>query len=44
MHVPALGQLVAEVLSNGSARALDFEELRPSRFIEGKPNRADSLL
>jgi sarcosine oxidase subunit beta len=44
MHAPALGQLVAEILTDGSARSLDIEALRPSRFAEGNPNPTDSLL
>jgi sarcosine oxidase subunit beta len=44
MHAPALGQLVSEILSDGAARALNIEALRPSRFLEGKPNPTDSLL
>jgi sarcosine oxidase subunit beta len=44
MHAPALGQLVAEILTLGIARSLDISALRPSRFREGKPNQNRSLL
>lgn len=32
MHAPALGQLVAELILDGEARALDIAALRPERF------------
>ena len=32
MHAPALGQLVAELVLDGEARALDVAALRPERF------------
>lgn len=35
MHSPALGQLVAEMILDGGARAVDVSALRPSRFAEG---------
>ena len=38
MHAPALGQLLAEIMSDGVAASLDVSALRPSRFREGKPN------
>jgi sarcosine oxidase subunit beta len=38
MHAPALGQLLAELMSDGSASSLDISALRPSRFAEGRPN------
>ena len=38
MHAPALGQLLAELMSDGVAASLDVNPLRPSRFREGKPN------
>jgi sarcosine oxidase subunit beta len=38
MHAPALGQLLAELMSGGSASSLDISALRPSRFAEGRPN------
>jgi sarcosine oxidase, subunit beta len=44
MHAPALGQLAAELLVLGEARALDVTALRPARFAEGKPNPVHSLL
>ncbi len=44
MHAPALGQLLAEVILDGEARALDTYALRPTRFAEGRPNPASELL
>jgi sarcosine oxidase, subunit beta len=44
MHAPALGQLVAEIICDGSASTLDVTALRPSRFDEGAPNAASGLL
>ncbi len=39
MHAPALGQLVAELVTEGSAHSVDITALRPTRFAEGRPNR-----
>jgi glycine/D-amino acid oxidase-like deaminating enzyme len=44
MHAPALGQLLAEIILNGTALTLDVHALRPSRFAEGDPNFASTLL
>jgi sarcosine oxidase subunit beta len=44
MHAPALGQLLAEILSDGAASTLDATALRPSRFAEHAPTRASELL
>ena len=44
MHAPALGQLLAEIMLDGAARTADTHVLRPSRFDEGKPNVAPTLL
>ena len=44
MHAPALGQLLAEIISHGSAASLDVAPLRPMRFAEGDPNPASGLL
>ena len=44
MHAPALGQLLAEIMVDGAARTVDTHALRPSRFDEGKPNVAPTLL
>jgi sarcosine oxidase, subunit beta len=44
MHAPALGQLLAEMIVDGRARSLDVNALRPSRFVEGKPNPEDAVL
>ena len=37
MHAPAIGQLVAEMIT-GRPTAVDVAALRPSRFEEGEPN------
>ena len=44
MHSPALGQLLAEMILDGEARAMDVHALRPSRFAEGEPNPEFHLL
>jgi sarcosine oxidase subunit beta len=44
MHAPALGQLLAEIMSDGAASSLDVHALRPSRFAEGDPNPVAGLL
>jgi sarcosine oxidase subunit beta len=44
MHSPALGQLLAEVMSDGTATSLDVHALRPTRFAEGDPNPVSGLL
>jgi sarcosine oxidase, subunit beta len=44
MHSPALGQLLAEIMSDGTATSLDVHSLRPTRFAEGEPNPASGLL
>ncbi len=44
MHAPALGQLLSEIMVDGAARTMDTHALRPSRFDEGKPNVASTLL
>src|SRR5262245_59199609 len=44
MHAPALGQLAAEILTDGKATSLDVSALDPRRFAEGRPNPADGLL
>jgi len=44
MHAPALGQLLAEIICDGSASSLDVTALRPSRFDEGAPNPVSGLL
>lgn len=35
MHAPALGRLLAEIVTAGAASTLDVTPLRPSRFAEG---------
>jgi sarcosine oxidase, subunit beta len=44
MHAPALGQLAAELIVDGEARALDARPLRPERFLEGERVRGVELL
>jgi sarcosine oxidase subunit beta len=44
MHAPALGQLLAEIMSDGTASSLDVSALRPSRFLEGSPNQVSGPL
>jgi glycine/D-amino acid oxidase-like deaminating enzyme len=44
MHAPALGQLLAEIITEGAARSLDVAALRPSRFSEGAANPVSELL
>lgn len=44
MHAPALGQLLAEVISDGAASTVDVSALRPSRFREGDLNPVSEML
>jgi len=46
MHAPALGQLLAEIVTgvDGRASSLDVHLLRPSRFAEGAPIEGPALL
>jgi glycine/D-amino acid oxidase-like deaminating enzyme len=44
MHAPALGQLLAEIMADGSAASLDITPLRPTRFAEGAPSPVSGLL
>ncbi len=44
MHAPALGVLLAELMSDAAFSSLDASALRPSRFLEGAPNPNSSLL
>jgi sarcosine oxidase, subunit beta len=44
MHAPALGQLLAEIMSDGAASTVDVSSLRPSRFREGDLNPVSELL
>jgi len=44
MHAPALGALLAELITEGRFSSLDAAALRPSRFAEGAPNPASGLL
>lgn len=44
MHAPALGELLAELISDGKFSTLDATALRPTRFEEGCPIPASGLL
>jgi hypothetical protein len=44
MHAPALGHLLAEILSDGRASTMDVAALRPERFAEGAPNPCNGVL
>ncbi len=44
MHAPALGHLLAEMLSDGRATTMDVSALRPDRFRQGAPNVCGSVL
>jgi sarcosine oxidase subunit beta len=44
MHAPALGQLLAEIICDGSATAVDVTPLRPTRFAEGALNPISEML
>jgi len=46
MHAPALGQLLAEIMTgtDGRAKSLDVHALRPSRFAEGDAIQGPALL
>ncbi len=44
MHAPALGQLLAEIMSDGAATSLDVTPLRATRFAEGALNPSSGLL
>jgi hypothetical protein len=43
MHAPALGVLVAEILSDGRASSMDTTELDPGRFAGGTVERRELL-
>jgi sarcosine oxidase subunit beta len=44
MHAPALGGLLAELISDGTFSSLDATVLRPTRFAEGAAIPASGLL
>jgi sarcosine oxidase, subunit beta len=44
MHAPALGQLLAEIMCDGRAAALDVSGLDPARFARGVANPVSGLL
>ena len=43
MHAPALGALLAEILTDGRASTMDVAPLRPVRFEERAPNPGEIL-
>jgi hypothetical protein len=44
MHSPAPGQLLAEIICDGTASTLDVSPFRPTRFAEGALTAAPALL
>jgi glycine/D-amino acid oxidase-like deaminating enzyme len=44
MHAPALGQLLAEMVTDGEARSVDVRALRATRFAESDPNPESGVL
>jgi sarcosine oxidase subunit beta len=44
MHAPALGRLLAEIMTTGAARSLDVTPLSPSRFTQGPVAESAELL
>ncbi|HYV85820.1 MAG TPA: FAD-dependent oxidoreductase [Patescibacteria group bacterium] len=44
MHAPALGQLLAEIISDGAASSIDVTALRPDRFGSGAAPAPAGLL
>jgi sarcosine oxidase subunit beta len=44
MHAPALGQLLAEIMCDGSASTVDVTPLSPTRFAKGALNPTSELL
>ncbi|HEU5180550.1 MAG TPA: FAD-binding oxidoreductase [Candidatus Polarisedimenticolia bacterium] len=44
MHAPALGQILAEIVSTGRSLSIDATPLRPARFREGCLNEAGEIL
>jgi sarcosine oxidase, subunit beta len=44
MHAPALGQLLAEIMTDGAAATLDVTALSPVRFACGRLNPVSELL
>ena len=44
MHAPALGHLLAEIVLDGAASAMDTTALRPSRLADGDTNPASGWL
>jgi sarcosine oxidase subunit beta len=44
MHAPALGQLLAEIVTDGRALSLDVSPLAPDRFLRGRPLPSSEVL
>jgi sarcosine oxidase subunit beta len=44
MHSPAVGQVLAEMITGATEPAIDVHALRPSRFAEGEPIEGNALL
>lgn len=44
MHSPALGQLLAEIVTTGRATTLDATPLAPDRFLRGRPVSSSEVL
>ncbi len=44
MHSPATGMLIAEEILDGRAHTIDIDELRITRFLEGKPSYEQNIV
>jgi sarcosine oxidase, subunit beta len=44
MHSPATGMLMAEEILDGRAHTIDIDELRITRFLEGKPSYEQNIV
>jgi sarcosine oxidase, subunit beta len=44
MHAPALGLLLAEIITEGRPATLDITPLAPDRFVRGVPNPSSGVL
>jgi glycine/D-amino acid oxidase-like deaminating enzyme len=44
MHAPALGQLLAEIILDGRATAIDATPLSPDRFASGRALATSDVL
>jgi glycine/D-amino acid oxidase-like deaminating enzyme len=43
-HSPATGMLIAEEILDGRAHTIDIDELRITRFLEGKPSYEQNIV